>query len=211
MQFSSDDVVVFDLDDTLCKEIDFVRSGYKAIVRQCGLDDRVADEMLAAYHRGENALQYVIERYGLQTDIPALLKTYREHEPEIELTKGAARWLAELREKGVKVGIISDGRSLTQRNKIKALGLEWIEDVIISEEFGSEKPSLANYQWFERKYPSARFTYVGDNVRKDFVAPNKLGWHTICVLDDGRNIHRQDFDAVGKEYLAKDVLSLSEL
>ena len=30
-------------------------------------------------------------------------------------------------------------------------------------------------------------------VPKDFVAPNHLGWITICLLDDGRNIHHQNF------------------
>lgn len=37
------------------------------------------------------------------------------------------------------------------------------------------------------------FYYIGDNLRKDFVAPNKLGWQTICLLDNGENIHSQDF------------------
>lgn len=40
----------------------------------------------------------------------------------------------------------------------------------------------------------------GDNLRKDFITPNKLGWKTICLLDDGRNIHRQDFSCP-EEYL----------
>ena len=32
------------------------------------------------------------------------------------------------------------------------------------------------------------------------ITPNKLGWKTICLLDDGRNIHRQDFSCP-EEYL----------
>ena len=58
-----------------------------------------------------------------------------------------------LRRKNIRLGIISDGRSRTQRNKLRALGLDWIEDVVISEEFGSEKPCEANYLYFEKKYP----------------------------------------------------------
>ena len=41
------------------------------------------------------------------------------------------------------------------------------------------------------KYQEGDFYYIGDNVIRDFVAPNQLGWTTICLRDDGRNIHKQ--------------------
>ena len=44
--------------------------------------------------------------------------------------------------------------------------------------------------------------YVGDNTEKDFFAPNQLGWKTVCILNDGRNIHQQDFE-LKKEFLPK--------
>ena len=72
--------------------------------------------------------------------------------------------------------------------------MDWIEDVVISEEFGSEKPCEANYLYFEKKYPDYRFTYIADNLKKDFVAPNRLGWRTVCLKDDGRNIHSQNIE-----------------
>ncbi|WP_368336625.1 hypothetical protein [Parabacteroides merdae] len=65
--------------------------------------------------------------------------------------------------------------------------------------------ALKNHQrgisyFFQDKYADAEFVYIGDNLRKDFITPNKLGWKTICLLDDGRNIHRQDFSCP-EEYL----------
>ena len=87
---------------------------------------------------------------------------------------------------------------MQQRNKIEALGLSrWMdaEDIVISEEFGSEKPALSNYAYFMERYPECHdFTYVGDNLKKDFIAPNALGWLTVCLKDDGRNIHRQEVE-----------------
>ena len=100
------------------------------------------------------------------------------------------------------LGIITDGYSIPQRNKFCALQLDRFikeDDLIISEEFGTEKPSKKNYLFFQHKYVNADFVYVGDNIKKDFVSPNRLGWKTVCLLDDGRNIHRQDFDL---KYLA---------
>ena len=53
MQFLSDkDIVVFDLDDTLYKEIDYLFSAYHAIAESIRLD--VAGEMLDWYHAGKN-------------------------------------------------------------------------------------------------------------------------------------------------------------
>jgi putative hydrolase of the HAD superfamily len=44
------------------------------------------------------------------------------------------------------------------------------------------------------------YVYIADNTQKDFVTPNKLGWTTICLLDNGHNIHKQNFE-LSKEYL----------
>lgn len=45
------------------------------------------------------------------------------------------------------------------------------------------------------RYPDCHgFTYVGDNLKKDFIAPNALGWLTVCLKDDGRNIHKQEVE-----------------
>ena len=111
--------------------------------------------------------------------------------------------LTALKEAGCELGIITDGREITQKQKIEALGLsEWISPdlVLINEDKNYFKP---NHWSFDRmmlkcyeKYPNSElaFYYVGDNTEKDFLAPNELGWETICLLDDGRNIHKQDFD-----------------
>ena len=47
------------------------------------------------------------------------------------------------------------------------------------------------------------FTYVGDNLKKDFIAPYHLGWMTICLKDDGRNIHRKEVDDIEEGMMPK--------
>ena len=89
---------------------------------------------------------------------------------------------------------MTDGYSVTQRNKIKALDIENIFDlIVISEEFGFEKPNPKNFEVFD-KFNTIEKYYIGDNTSKDFIAPNTLGWTTICLLDNGKNIHMQDFN-----------------
>ncbi len=193
-------VICFDLDDTLYKEIDFLKSAYREIALCAARGDRRwADKafgvMLQAYKDGGNAFRKLNELLGTDTPIGEYLAMYRTHCPDIHLDKETRETLDGLKAAGCTIALITDGRSLQQRNKIAALGLNrWIaeEDIVISEEIGSEKPAEANYRRVMERHPDADcFVYVGDNPGKDFVAPNRLGWMTICLEDNGENIHPQ--------------------
>lgn len=177
MMQSLSDVIVFDLDDTLYKEVSFVESGFKAIARHLG-NLSFSDEMMFSWRDGKNAFEQLIGNHSLTASIEELLSIYRTHVPTIELETSIVATLDALIANGKILGIITDGRSLTQRNKINALGLSrWFTDdnIIISEEVGSTKPDVRNYRFFMSKYPGKIYTYIGDNVTKDFVAPKSLG------------------------------------
>lgn len=210
MPFLSDTVICFDLDDTLYKEIDYLKSAYGEVAAFVGHSE-ASEQMLEWYQSGGNTFKNLINTYGLDISIADCLKIYRKHYPNIKLEEGVKEYLEALKESDAKLGIISDGRSLTQRNKIKALGLEGFFDVeIISEEFGSEKPCTKNYEEVMNKFPGRkRFIYVGDNPAKDFLAPNQLRWRTVCLKNDGRNIHRQDM-SLPREYMPQRVINKIE-
>lgn len=190
-------VFVFDLDDTLYKEIDFLKSAYREIANWLNTSFRVPnayDYMLSCYQRGENVFLNTNKKYNLQIELSEYLKRYREHVPHIFLSEEVRQVLYQLKIKNHVLGIITDGREITQSNKIKALGLNKYfqqENCIISESFGYSKPALEAYLFFQNKYPDCIYYYIGDNTEKDFIAPNKLGWTTICLLDNGMNIHKQ--------------------
>jgi putative hydrolase of the HAD superfamily len=192
--------VVFDLDDTLYPERCFVESGYRHI------DDLLhrhtgrwlAAEMMYRFDRRENVFDWILSDFHLPeaVDKAWLLHEYRTHVPTISLGAGARELLDRLCGHDVGIGLMTDGRSITQRNKIKALGLEdYLTDILISEEFGSEKPDPRNYRFFAEKYPENSFTFIGDNTSKDFIVPAQCGWRTICLKCSGRNIHVQDLSA----------------
>ena len=215
-------VVCFDLDDTLYKEIDYLKSAYREIAsyaadycRGCSdspmiLSAKAYEAMLLAYKAGQNAFERLNTFLGINLPISQYLQIYRKHKPNISLSESVVSALNSLKSSECIIGLITDGRSVQQRNKIEALGLNrWIieEDVLISEEFGSEKPTSANYEHFMKRYPeSDEFTYVGDNLKKDFIAPNTLGWQTVCLKDDGRNIHKQDFTSVSTKAMPKMII-----
>lgn len=192
--------VVFDLDDTLYKEVDYLKSAYQEIAKQIGMPEAY-DLLWKTWMAHGDAFGELLSRYDISLTKNELLEIYRYHKPKIELSEGARGFLECICEAGMYVGIITDGRTRTQMNKMEALDiLKYIDpkDIIISETFGSEKPSPKNYMHFMKS--GQECIYIADNPQKDFLAPNLLGWKTVCLLDDGRNIHPQNFD-LPNEYL----------
>lgn len=193
-------IIVFDLDDTLYKEIDFLKSSYRSIAKQIynNIGINPFNEMMDWYYLKENVFNNLRLKYALTETQDELLVAYRSHFPNLELSSSNQALLERLSSKNdVTLGIITDGRTLTQNNKIKALKLNYfidIDNIIISEKFGSEKPNPLNYTFFVNKYPDSEYYYIGDNFKKDFICPNKLGWTTIALRDNGQNIHSQKID-----------------
>ncbi|MFC4688709.1 HAD family hydrolase [Epilithonimonas pallida] len=182
--------IVFDLDDTLFYEVDFLKSAYKEIAKKLVPDDNyisLYNEMLELYYKQQDVFGILASKFHSSKEV--LLTLYREHFPDINLRDGVKDILNKLKDENIKMGLLTDGRSVTQRNKIKALDIEnYFDKIIISEEFGSEKPDKKNYNVFLE--PGYEFFYIADNPKKDFITPNLLGWKTIMIEDnEGKKIH----------------------
>jgi putative hydrolase of the HAD superfamily len=186
-------VVVFDLDDTLYKEIDYQNSGFDAVCnwikKVYGLSLWLDLEKLLQ-SKTPDVLGGLCKAAGLQPAAKeSLLWVYRLHQPLIQLSPGVAAFLDEL-EANWQAAVLTDGRSASQRLKLQALGLGHLP-AYISEDYASEKPAPDRFELLMREMPAVRYVYVGDNLEKDFLAPNKLGWTTVCLRDNGRNIHKK--------------------
>ena len=208
--------IVFDLDDTLYKEIDFVKSAY--IYINNFINNRYKIDL---YSEIESCLKNEISFYDcIQTNSPEIkgftlqkyLELYRFHHPSISFSVEVSEFINKIMESNIEFSVITDGRSISQRNKIESLGIsQIIKNIIISEETGYEKPHLNNFKILDQMYPDKTFVYIADNTSKDFLAPNILKWNSICLLDNGQNIHKQNF-TLDKEYMPKKIIkSFKEL
>jgi len=189
-------IIVFDLDDTLYMERDFVYSGFGAV--ECWLSKTYSIKGFfgaarKCFERGIRGKVFdaAFEDLGVKADnelIRQMVNVYREHEPEISLLDDAKAVLDQLN--ASDLGLITDGFFKTQRNKVRALGLtSLIQHSVISDDWGRKawKPSRMPYQRVMQIVGnrSDRFAYVGDNPEKDFVTAKKLGWLTVRVRRTG--------------------------
>ena len=142
-------VVIFDLDDTLIAEKEYIKSGYREVARYLSEKYNVVQEVIYKelweifkkdtknvfnqwfeYHR----ITYSVE------NIKNLIRIYREHIPtELDYYADVKPILKYLRKKNKKIGIISDGYISTQENKIKVLEAKKdFDKIILTENLGRE-------------------------------------------------------------------------
>lgn len=212
-------VVVFDLDDTLYKEVDFVKSAYKAILTEslCYASDFEAAEklMIQTFENGQNAIDVLQKNFKVSKTEKEMVEIYRFHLPTIKLSDDTVSVLDELKSIPVGIGLITDGRSLSQRNKFNALGLgKYIsnENLFISDEVNALKLENKSFLQIMANFPEETvFVYVGDNTAKDFYQSNRLEWISVCLKDNGENIHSQNFECeqeYAPQYTIEDITEL---
>lgn len=187
------EAIVFDLDDTLYPEREFVVSGFRVVAEgfadRFGEPDAVVGRMTELFDAGDPMRvfqNYLAERGIAEAGLlESMLETHRNHPPTLRLHDDANDVLLRLRGR-VRLGIITDGRPRTQRAKMDALGLPFrVDAAIVSQELAPWicKPDPRPFEFIAAKLQvqSGRMVYVADNLAKDFVAPNQLGWRTIQV------------------------------
>jgi len=173
--------VIFDLDDTLYSEKEYVKSGYRAVSDYLG--GGYEDILWTYFKQGKPAIDELLKSIRREDERENAVKIYREHKPDIHLYPGVEKMLSELKEKGYKIGIITDGRPEGQRKKINALCLDKLigdENIIITDTLGGiqfRKPCDIAFRIIQNRWklPAGELIYVGDNPEKDFQAPLQLG------------------------------------
>lgn len=188
--------VVFDLDDTLYLERDYVRSGFYAVgawaTRHLGLHD-FADLAWREFECGRrrDVFNRVLASYGLAGDdiVRQLVHVYRSHLPSISLLSDSTECLQALRPHAC-LAVISDGPLDSQQKKVQALEFETKMDlVVLTDTWGQEfwKPHPRAFQHIQQQFAVAPncCVYLGDNPAKDFITPRRLGWRTVRVRRPG--------------------------
>ncbi len=171
-------ILVFDLDDTLYDEIDFVKSGFMQISNF--LQNREYYEfMLNDFQKNGSGKIFnnLISEYSLNIALQELVDIYRFHKPDISLSQKTAGLLEKL---DFAKALITDGHFITQKNKFLALGLDkYIEYPIYTHFYHTKKPEPKAFKMVMDRYKNEKYCYISDNPKKDFFAPRKLGWKTI--------------------------------
>ena len=195
---------IFDMDDTLydrgqpfadtCCEVFGKRFSIdyrKLYLARCQYGDEVFD----AAQRGEISMEdmyiYRLTRalsdFGKAVSREEILhfeERYQYYQQHIHLYPGMREILKDLQSRRIPTGLITNGASAHQRNKLQALHLDPLipsDRWCISGEIGINKPDPGIIRAAEKKLNLTPQTtwYIGDNYANDIVGAKCAGWHAI--------------------------------
>ncbi len=203
------DTVLFDLDDTLHDDTTAYRAAARSvaetIAREHGID---AQALADAYERAAMAFwssltaehlavaiedqrvrmwQEALRAVGLEDRVLAERAAggyVRARADVLELSPGALDVLVALRERGCKLGLVTNGFAATHHDKIDRLGLrERMDAFFIADEVGMIKPNPDLYRHACRVLGSepARTAMVGDRYARDVLGAHEVGLFTVLL------------------------------
>lgn len=184
--------IVFDMDDTLYPEHEYVNSGFLAVdthLRHQNING-FYEKAIQLFEQGNNGRIFnealdMLEVPYEKEEILQLINVYRGHLPSIQLFEDAKMVINSLSEH-YPLALISDGYLVAQQNKVKALKLEeMFTEILLTDSLGRDnwKPSHLPYETIEKRLNlnGNDLVYIGDNITKDFIAAKERGWLTIHI------------------------------
>jgi len=215
-------IYIFDLDDTLYDERQYVESGLGAVAafvekrwgveKHSGIEELIA--LLDKNGRGRIFNDY-LANHGIaanKKNVRACVSAYRLHQPTLTMPDNHLTLLENLPK---PLYLVTDGNKVVQGKKVDALNIaHYFKRVFVTHRFGVKHAKPSTY-CFEKIKQTEQcqwhdMVYIGDNPAKDFVNLNKLGMPTVRVLT---GVHSEisakpNFDA---KYTIKSLDQLTEL
>ena len=181
--------VLFDLDGTLHDRAESVRRYLKGHARRFEVPEGYAARWLElddlGYRPKREVFSELVAGFGLNHEVEKLLQDYSDHAwNDVARMPHALEVLTELRRRGVRVGVVTNGWTVKQLECIRGLKLEeLIGDVIVSEAVGLRKPDPAIFHLaLSRLGVSAQNAwYVGDSPQNDVAGPQAAGLRAALV------------------------------
>ena len=175
--------VLFDLDGTLHDRAETVKRYLAGHVRRFDLPAGYAERWTVlddfGYRSKAEVFPQLVAEFGLKQDPQALLDDFSDHAwADCQLMPHSHEVLAELRRRGLKLGIITNGWSEKQLQALGGLGLTHLfDDVVVSETVGLRKPDPAIFHLALSRLSVQphEALYVGDSPTNDVLGPQQAG------------------------------------
>lgn len=185
-------ILIFDLDDTLYPELEYVRSGFLAVANELyhlfnwPVTESFNYMLKTLDKKGRGAVFNDLLYYHgklSKKNVKHCITIYRHHKPNISLSEDVKSVIKHF--PGNKY-VVTDGHKIVQGNKVNALGISsFFKHVYITHRYGinNSKPSIHCFNLIKKreKCEWSEMCYIGDNPNKDFINIKPLGVKTIRI------------------------------
>lgn len=190
------EIIVFDLDNTLFDERIYIQNAFKKIAKyiadKYGFNEFEVLNLLNNILAREDPTYPIFDSLLHMLNIPrenlisTLLKIFYNSVDGIIPYEDTIEVLDILSRKYTLI-LITDGAPITQTKKINVLGIkEFFEKIILVDKvYGKihRRPSPIPFLDLLKEFriSSEKIAFIGDNIFKDFISPNRLNIHTIRI------------------------------
>ena len=190
-------IIVFDLDDTLYDEIDFVNNGFNEVAnylkKKFGIDKQKSLPFLKKkflINRKKKIINSLLSNLNIKVtkkELTFLINLYRYNNRKIRINKIQLDFLKKL-SLNRNIYLVTDGNPKVQQAKINKLKIKrYFKNIYYTSLFGNtaHKPSLKVFSYIIKKEKKKfrDLIYIADNPFKDFKNLNKVNAITIRVLN----------------------------
>jgi putative hydrolase of the HAD superfamily len=182
--------LIFDLDNTLYDERGYLRGVFGAFSERHGIDFQRIDTHLTGTQWLKSRdifgdLLKKIDYYSSERQ-EELFELYQNLNVDIRLYADASVLIEKAGEKGVRLGIITNGVVKAQKNKIRCLGIEnKFDSVVYARIFGKEheKPRALPFEQSLRELGvgKSEAIFAGDDLNTDIAGARSFGMTAVLV------------------------------
>lgn len=191
--------VVFDLDNTIYDEIDY----YTEVLNLFSVEKKITPGLQSyidydLLHSSKDILGDVLKKAGIYSKAlqEQLFSLYKIADVKIKPKEEAMQILQDLKDRSIKIGLITNGTVEAQKNKVRLLGIEHYFDMIVyAREFGKdkEKPHHTPFLYLlsNLDLKPEECIMVGDDISTDIRGAINVGM--MPVLYESQNRKNQFF------------------
>jgi putative hydrolase of the HAD superfamily len=185
--------VLFDLDETLLDRNATVEAYLKDQYQRYNLNhlpfEAYRDRFIGLDEHGYADKHKVFGTLTREFDLPAsaeeLMADFRHNAwKDCQTFPDVERVLRQLRTRGYRLGIVTNGSSESQRAKLLSSGLaKLVEEVLISAEEKAKKPDVEIFVWAAERLGvrAEECLFVGDNPQTDIVGAHAASMETAWL------------------------------
>lgn len=215
-------LVVFDMDDTLYPELDYVQSGFSEVASYIEAKTMLNASEITKYmelsfqQNRKNVFDQLIKQLDINgITISELVAVYKSHQPVIELSSKVKMVLKQL-QKIMALAIVTDGDLSEQQRKVHSLTLQnYVDYIVFTDEWGRDfwKPHPKAFEHLMKITNTLphEILYIGDNPNKDFVYQTTLGIHVVQFMSDGFYQNDPYKDHVHPKYKISDLEEIFQI
>lgn len=184
--------LVLDLDYTLFDEALYFKQVFKKFCTAIEVEDKyesLCEDYYSLRPKSKNIFKELLQQNNIQEDIniDLLFELFISTDCEVVLYDDVLDFIIEVKRRGVKLGLLTNGNVKAQSNKVRNLRIEkYFDTIVYARIFGSEKekPHMSSFKHIKEllNVEDNSILFVGDNPKTDFSGAKMVGGSTIRIL-----------------------------